>query len=180
MSSKTIYIYLKIHRKAKVFYLGRTSYDPYTYRGSGKTWKRLLKKHGNDVKTIVLRQFDESDPGLYLFCRWLSDKWNIVNSNRFANLMEETGEARYVSHTADTRKKIGEASKGRILTPEQNKSKGRPGRKQSPEHIAKRTRNTKTMNLGKHWAHNDDLAKCTLLYPNEIVGSWKRGRKTYK
>lgn len=89
--SKTIYLYLKTHNKTGLKYIGQTTRDPFKYNGSGKYWKRHLKKHGNDVSTeILLKTNDEKElkeAGLYY-----SDLWDIVNSENFANLTTEEGQ----------------------------------------------------------------------------------------
>ncbi len=61
------------------------------YKGSGKYWRRHLKKHGNDVSTKVVAEFD--DPAA---CREFATKFsidnNIVESHSWANLQIENGQ----------------------------------------------------------------------------------------
>jgi hypothetical protein len=87
----TIYLYLKTHNKTGLKYLGKTKQNPLKYRGSGKYWVNHLKKHGNDVTTEILFKscFPEEikQKGLYY-----SNLWNIVESNTFANIKNETGD----------------------------------------------------------------------------------------
>jgi hypothetical protein len=85
-----ITLYVKTHRLTGLKYLGKTERDPYTYSGSGIRWKRELNKYGNDVETEILFQSDNLDEirekGLYY-----SELWNIVESNDWANFIEENG-----------------------------------------------------------------------------------------
>ena len=85
-----IYLYLKKHNKTGLKYLGKTTQDPFTYRGSGVYWKNHIKKYGNDVTTEILFQSNDiqeiKKQGLKF-----SEKWNVVDSKDFANLMEENG-----------------------------------------------------------------------------------------
>ena len=88
--SKTIYLYLKTHNKTGLKYLGKTIYNPFKYNGSGKYWLKHLKKHGNDITTKILKECD-SESEIKKWGLYYSNKWDIVNSNEFANLTEETG-----------------------------------------------------------------------------------------
>ena len=85
-----ITLYVKTHKVTGLKYLGKTERDPYTYSGSGIRWKRELNKYGNDVETEVLFQSenleDIREKGLYY-----SEIWNIVESNEWANFIEENG-----------------------------------------------------------------------------------------
>ncbi len=88
--SNIIYLYLKTHNKTGLKYLGKTIRNPYTYNGSGKYWLRHIEKHGCDITTEVL--LETTDPKEIKKAGILySEKWDIVNSDQFANLMVETG-----------------------------------------------------------------------------------------
>ena len=84
------YLYLKTHNQTGLKYLGFTTKDPYTYKGSGTYWQKHLKEHGNDISTEILlctRSFDElSDTGTFF-----SKLFNVAGSKDFANLCEEDG-----------------------------------------------------------------------------------------
>ena len=87
----TIYLYVKTHRKTGLKYLGKTeSKDPRKYRGSGIYWERHIKQHGYDVDTEILRECKSNEEvkewGLYY-----SNLFNIVESDEWANLTEESG-----------------------------------------------------------------------------------------
>ena len=83
-------LYLKTHNVTGKKYLGQTTRDPYTYKGSGVQWNRHLDKHGNDVTTHVL--FESSNPKLFQKTALeYSKKFNVVKSNKFLNLIDEDG-----------------------------------------------------------------------------------------
>lgn len=86
------YLYLKTHNKTGLIYLGKTKQDdPWSYTGSGKLWKRHIKKHGYDVKTQILLATDDenelNETGVFF-----SRLFGVVKSSLFANLMEESGD----------------------------------------------------------------------------------------
>lgn len=85
-----IYLYIKTHNKTGLKYLGKTKQNPYEYKGSGVYWKKHLKMHGNDVTTQVIFQSTDIEDirrkGLEL-----SEKYDIVQSDEWANLIEENG-----------------------------------------------------------------------------------------
>ena len=87
----TIYLYKKTHNKTGLNYLGKTTQDPFTYKGSGKRWGNHINKHGYDVTTEILRECQTNEEvkewGLYY-----SALWNIVESRDWANLKEEYGD----------------------------------------------------------------------------------------
>lgn len=84
-------------------YLGKTKKNPYKYMGSGKIWKRHIKKHNltsEDIKTEVVfetRDINELiDKGIEL-----SRLYNIVESKEWANLREENGDGGDTSNFID-------------------------------------------------------------------------------
>jgi len=87
----SIYLYLKTHNQTGLKYLGQTQKDPYEYKGSGKYWLRHLDKHGDDVSTEIL-YVASSMEDLQQVGMEYSEKWNIVESKEFANLIPENGD----------------------------------------------------------------------------------------
>lgn len=87
----TYYLYVKTHNQTGLKYLGQTSSNPYTYRGSGTRWVNHLKKHGNDVFTEILLETDDKsvikEKGIEY-----SNLFNIVESLEWANLKIEEGD----------------------------------------------------------------------------------------
>lgn len=87
----TIYLYVKTHNKTGLKYLGKTEKDPYKYKGSGLHWLRHLKKHGSDLTTVILREC-HSENEVKIWGMHYSEKWNVVESQEWANLKEERGD----------------------------------------------------------------------------------------
>ena len=85
------YLYLKTHRVTGLKYLGKTTQDPYKYKGSGLRWTRHLAKHGNDVSTLILFESEDKQQ-IKNQGQYYSDLWNIVNDQSFANMRPETGD----------------------------------------------------------------------------------------
>lgn len=84
------YLYVKTHLDTGLKYLGYTKHNPYSYKGSGHYWLLHIQKHGNNVWTNVIFQTEIKEEikqmGIYY-----SELWNIVESNDWANLIQETG-----------------------------------------------------------------------------------------
>jgi len=72
-------------------YFGKTGNDPFSYKGSGKYWKRHLSTHGDYVNTIIIGYFEESDRMLVDYALGFSAANNIVLSQQWANLQAENG-----------------------------------------------------------------------------------------
>jgi len=86
-----IYLYVKEHIDTGLKYLGKTiSKDPFRYPGSGVYWTNHLKKHGNNVKTTILRECNTEDE-LVRWGKHYSKLWNVVEDKNWANLTEEAG-----------------------------------------------------------------------------------------
>lgn len=85
-----MYLYIKQHNQTGMKYFGKTLKNPHTYKGSGKYWKRHLKKYGNDVSTIAVYEFDTLEE-LSTFAIKFSHDNNIVESDQWANLIIENG-----------------------------------------------------------------------------------------
>lgn len=137
INKSMIYLYVKTHNQTGLKYLGKTvKKDPHKYPGSGKYWRLHLAKHGMDYSTTILLETEDpaelKEMGIYY-----SRLWNIVSSNEWANLKEEAGEGGAMIHTAESKRKISEAHKGRVFSLEtrQKLSAANKGRKdtRSPE-----------------------------------------------
>lgn len=86
------YLYLKIHNKTGLKYLGKTiKTNVDKYRGSGKYWTNHINMHGYDVSTEILFETTDKEKlkekGIYY-----SKLWNIVDNPEFANLRIEMGD----------------------------------------------------------------------------------------
>jgi hypothetical protein len=85
-----IYLYIKTHRVTGLKYFGKTVRDPLTYRGSGLLWRRHIAKHGNDVDTEIIGQFESQEECTEVALKFSLDN-NIVESDQWANLRMENG-----------------------------------------------------------------------------------------
>lgn len=131
--------------------------------GSGKYWKRHYKFYGyksKDIQTIILHETYDLEE-MKILGPYYSKLFNVVESDLWANLMEENGvdggphsEAALLKISISskgrvksevTRKKLSESLKGRETSPEHRKnlSKANTGKKLSPERI-KRLREVNT------------------------------------
>ena len=85
---KPTYLYIKIHNKTGLKYFGKTTQNPFKYKGSGVRWLRHIKKHGYDVTTKIVGFFVDE-----LECKNFAMKFskdnNIVKSKKWANIVEE-------------------------------------------------------------------------------------------
>lgn len=84
---------IKTHNKTGLKYLCYTQstgiyYD--NYKGSGKRWKEHLKKHGDDIITVLLFESDSYDE-FKLYAIEKSIEFDIVQSDQWANLKPEDG-----------------------------------------------------------------------------------------
>jgi len=87
----TTYLYIKTHLDTGLKYFGKTTKDNlYSYHGSGKKWKRHLKKHGVNVKTELYFNSDDLNE-VEKVALDFSIKNNIVESHEWANLKYENG-----------------------------------------------------------------------------------------
>lgn len=85
------WLYVKKHSVTGMMYFGKTVQNPLSYRGSGKYWLRHVKAHGTEhVLTIWSRLFIEKEECVE-FAAFFSEEADIVRSEKWANLMPETG-----------------------------------------------------------------------------------------
>lgn len=153
-----IYLYLKTHLTTGKKYLGKTIQDPYAYLGSGKLWRRHIKKHGENIHTEIL--FESHDPeeiksaGLYY-----SLLWNVVDSENFCNMMIEYGDGgpTYWKRTEEYWKKNNMSKRGvkrRSYSEEHRKSLSKGAKKylSDPNNLAahnKRLQENRNRNIEK-------------------------------
>jgi hypothetical protein len=72
-------------------YLGQTTAaNPHAYSGSGIYWNCHLKKHGNNFKTEIIKECSSKEELKY-WGFYYSILWNVVESEDWANLIEEKG-----------------------------------------------------------------------------------------
>jgi hypothetical protein len=109
-----MYLYVKTHNTTGLKYLGKTVREDYhSYPGSGKRWIRHLKEHGFDYSTEILlatedkQEFKET-------AIFFSKLWNIVSSDKWANLRIEEGDG------GDTSTFIDQVNKGKSISKTKN------------------------------------------------------------
>jgi hypothetical protein len=82
---------VKTHNITGLKYLCITKKDDYlSYKGSGVYWKRHLKKYGRDISTELIYESDNYEDFI-IVCIYTSIKLEVVSSEEFANLVNETG-----------------------------------------------------------------------------------------
>lgn len=161
-----IYLYIKTHNITGLKYFGKTTKkDPYSYKGSGKYWKRHLSKHGNSVSTEIIGIFS-SDEECETFATQFSEKNNIVESAEWANLINENG-----LDGAPKGNKISTLTKQKI----RQSLIGKPNPKtkyvikENREERSERCRNT---SKDTFWINNGVVNKRSKV----LVDGWKLGR----
>lgn len=202
MSAMNIYLYVKTHNKTGLKYLGKTTAkDPHKYPGSGVYWTRHLAIHGINYTTEIIKECHSIEElkkwGLYY-----SNLWNVVESKEWANLKEEVGDGGRQS--IEVRKRISEASKGRIpwnkgkqiwsvkerkRIGEQNKLRGPQSKETIAKRVAKNTgkkrtkdQRQKAANAQKGRKLSDDhkfklqVARQKGVAEGRII-PWNKGRK---
>jgi hypothetical protein len=109
----TIYLYIKQHISTGLKYFGKTIKNPYTYKGSGRYWRSHLRKHGFDVETVQVWEFDDSELCMQFALEFSRDN-NIVLSSEWANLREENGSDGNLPGTIITQEQKVKMSKAKL------------------------------------------------------------------
>lgn len=89
---------IKTHNVTGLKYICQSSRIDYiNYTGSGLYWKKHLSKHGPDFSTEILFETTDKDElkrqGIYY-----SNKFNVVHSDEWANLVPEQGDGGYTAN----------------------------------------------------------------------------------
>ena len=139
----TIYLYVKQHSLTGLKYFGKTiSKDPYRYLGSGKIWKRHIKKHGIEfVETIHLWSFNNLEKANEFALRF-SKQNSIVESSDWANLIDEDaigGGPLFLGgkHTDQSKSKISNKAKERLKVKSNNPMFGKTHSIEAREKMSK-------------------------------------------
>lgn len=128
---KYLYLMVKTHDITGLKYLCKkvTTCDSkaISYLGSGTRWNNHLKVHGKQITTQIILKYELSKLNEFSdLCIEYSNKYDIVNSDEWANLIIETGKpgtkiGEYCGskgtffgkkHTEETKKKISDANAG--------------------------------------------------------------------
>jgi GGDEF domain-containing protein len=110
------------HNKTGLKYFGKTRVhhtikDLKKYGGSGKYWKRHLKKHGKDISVSIFYQTKNLELASSLALMY-SRFWNITESKDYANLKPENAKDGFASDEdnpskkPENRKRLSEINKG--------------------------------------------------------------------
>lgn len=160
-----IHLYIKTHNTTGLKYFGKTTRDPYSYSGSGKYWKKHLKKHGDNVTTEIVGSFPSKEE-CESFALQFSIENNIIESGQWANLINENG--------------LDGAPKGNVLNNSikqkiSDSLKGKPNPK--TKYIMKEsseTRSKRCKNIAKDtfWINNGIENKRSKI----LIDGWKLGR----
>ena len=158
----TYYLYIKTHNKTGLKYLGQTrNKDPHKYLGSGTYWKNHLNKHGKDYSTEIILK-TENISILSFWGLYFSREWDIILSDKWANLKEEGTGNIGIKYSLESKKKMSLSRSGR---PSWNK--GLP-KEQQPHFGKKRSEETiekvRQSNIGKHFGRKPRPA-------------WNKGKK---
>jgi hypothetical protein len=96
------YLYVKTHNYTGLKYLGATQKSNlHKYPGSGSDWTEHLKVHGSNFSTELIGAFDSVED-LAVAGQFWSKNWNVVESDEWANLKEESGQGCW-SHEGPTK-----------------------------------------------------------------------------
>lgn len=174
----TIYPYVKTHNQTGLKYLGKTSRNPYKYRGSSKIWLTHLKENGVDISTEVIKEC-ETQEELCFWGKHYSKLWDIVEDPSWANKIPETGggPGRSGHHKGKNNPMYGKPRNDLKAENSPNKTANRRNdtshysrmRWQDPEY-----RDIKTKQLKELWSNPDYLAKMKLrnksIKPVTVLG----------
>ena len=164
------WLYIKQHNKTGLKYFGKTTKDPYKYRGSGKYWKDHIRKHGNDVKTIWCELFDNKEI-LTEYAMKFSKENNIVESDEWANLILENGIDGNVpgnKASAELRQKLSQAHKGQVPW-----NKGIPRPQEVKDAVSKANSGKVAWNKG---IPRDNKVKDAVSRANKGKTAWNKGK----
>lgn len=165
-----IYLYIKTHNITGLKYLGKTTRNPFKYKGSGKYWNLHLKKHGVDITTeILLETTDKNEiksAGLYY-----SQLFNIVDSEEWANLKPECGDGGGMTPEIINKILATKKANGYVMSEETKIkiSKTLTGHKRSTESIQKSINGNK--NIKRSTSFKENLSTSRLGVKNPFF--WK-------
>jgi len=168
-----IYLYLKTHNETGLKYFGKfspnTTYqDVHKYPGSGKYWRRHLRKNGYNYTTEVVAIFEDMDEA-EAFALSYSEQNDIAESEEFANLKPENarngghGGRPDLIYTEEIRKKMS-AAKYRTIAEKGTAFLTRPHTEETKKRMSDRKKE-----LAKNGFKPCNAGK---------IGGWNKGLKT--
>lgn len=203
-----MFLYVKTHSTG-LKYLGKTVFDPFTYKGSGTHWLRHLNKHGEEHTTEILLETDDKEL-LKQKAIYYSELYDVVKSKQWANIVPEQGDGGDTSmspaykdyiknrdmsgeknsfygkkHTEETKRKISEARKGKGTGPKSAETRKKMSENNRRYWAGKEPWNKGKKGLQKQGA--EQLAKKSTpvvykgtRYPSLNEASRQTGLSTYK
>ncbi len=148
-------LYIKTHQKTGLKYLGKTVRDPFKYKGSGLYWRSHLKTHGNHITTEILGQY-QTEQELAKAGLFFSEKFNVVKSEEWANLVPESG--------ID-----GGSKKGRIFSNSHLQNMKKPKSESHKKNLSVAAKNTK----GKRKAFSENALSNFRIAQQKILDKGK-------
>lgn len=138
---KPTYLYIKQHSITGLKYLGKTtSKDPYKYNGSGKHWSRHIKKHGKEHIVNLWVSKPYYDTSIVNVALALSEMYDIVDSDAWANMKPENGLDGFpagIKFTEEQRKKCSDNHWARGLPKDLNPNTGSKRSEETKLNISK-------------------------------------------
>lgn len=161
-----IYLYIKKCPHCQLQYYGRTTQDPYKYKGSGKYWRRHLKAHDIDYpETISITECQTVEEAMDIALKFSEDN-DIVKSSEWANQIPENGQHNNtygINLPQNVKDKIGLGNRGKIHT-EEHRRKNSEANKGKLNHF-----------YGKH--HTEESKKKISLAGKGRIESEEKKRK---
>lgn len=152
---KNTYLYIKEHAITGMKYFGKTTrLDIESYLGSGVYWNNHLKIHGKKhVKTLWISKPFTDENDIKEFAVFFSEEFDIVNSDKWANLIVEDGlHGKFppLQMTDELRKKLSYAAKNRKPISEETRNKmSIAAKNRSQEHKDNLSRSRTGLLLGR-------------------------------
>ena len=146
-----IHLYVKKCSHCELKYFGKTTKNPYSYKGSGKYWLRHLKSHNVKPETLEIYTFDNENEAK-AFALMFSEYNCIVESKLWANIIIEnavdgapTGHKGHI-FTFEQKQKMSDSGKNKwkkenirnSIIEAQKKAANTPERLQKSSEIAKK------------------------------------------
>lgn len=178
---KPTYLYIKQHNITGLKYFGKTTRNPFKYKGSGLYWKRHLKIYGNDVSTTWTQLFNEEEE-LVLFALNFSKNNMIVESSEWANMKYENGmdggrDSGFIGRKLKDEEKdkisIRMKNSNPMHDPTIRKKHNEIMKSDSRRHKLSSAKKGNVNTKGRTWYNNGHITKMFHSPPNS---TWKKGR----
>ena len=164
------WLYIKQHNVTGLKYFGKTTKDPFLYKGSGKYWKDHIRKHGNNITTVWTELFTDKQT-LTEYALQFSNQHNIVESKEWANLINENGIDGNVPGskiTEETRRKLSVSHQGQLAW-----NKGIPRSQEVKDAVSKANKGKVAWNKG---IPQNDKVKDAVSKANKGKVAWNKGK----